>query len=328
MKKLLILGGTNFIGRNLVESLVAKSEYEICLLNRQQSNAQLFPELAKIKADRLKEDLGEITQTNWDAVIDLSCYFPKALASVLGQLKGHEHYIFISTCSVYENSNLKLRFRNEEAPILSCSSEQATDSAPQSYGARKAECERMLKHSGHPYTIFRPALVFGPHDPTDRLYYWLYQVKKTEQLLMPEAGERIFSITYVADLVRVIQEALHRKPSKETYNAISKPDTSIKEIVGHSINLIGSSPKLVNASAEFLKEQKIREWLDMPLWINGDHFTYSNQKLESDFNFPLTDLPLALAHTMSYFEYKNWPKPHYGIDNKTKEEILNALSSS
>jgi len=78
VEKILIIGGTNFIGRNLVEQLKNEDRYELTLLNRGITNANLFPDIKKIKGDRNAKEIAELVRGNWDYIIDLSCYFPKS----------------------------------------------------------------------------------------------------------------------------------------------------------------------------------------------------------------------------------------------------------
>ena len=167
MKNILILGGTNFIGRRLVERLLESEAYALTLFNRQRTHAELFPQVNKIKGDRETESIEQIVEGNWDAVVDLSCYFPAALENTLKALTKESKYIFVSTCSVYDNEMDRSILKNETAPVLSCSAQQRSDRSAASYGNRKAECERLLMDSGMPYVILRPSLVFGTYDPTD-----------------------------------------------------------------------------------------------------------------------------------------------------------------
>lgn len=324
-KSILILGGTNFIGRNLVDKLLDLNEYEITLFNRQQTQSDLFPSIKKIKGDRETDDVNQIEGKNWNYVIDLSCYYPKTLERVLNSINKVEKYVFISTCSVYDNENKQSLLKNEEAEILSCSAEQKIDRNPESYGNRKAECERFLRDSGLPYVILRPALVFGKYDPTDRLYYWLYQVKKKNELLLPENGERLFSTTNVADLVEIIIRSL--KPDNKTgvYNVITNPKTSIKQIVDIAKENLNSEFSVVNATADFLTQNDVKQWLDMPLWINGDHFTYGNQKMREEYGTVPTEFDESLKNTIDYYHNINWPKPAYGISEERKKELLDLL---
>ena len=322
MKKILIFGGTNFIGRNLVERLLNIEEYEITLFNRQQTHSKLFPTVSKIKGDRETDDIKQIETTKWNYVIDLSCYFPDSLKNALDSLNNLDKYIFISTCSVYDNENNLTLLRNEESKILSCNSDQKTDRTTESYGNRKAECERILNDSGLSFAILRPALVFGKYDPTDRFYYWLYQIKRMNILLLPENGERIFSTTYVSDLVETIIQSLEQNSSSGVYNVITNPKTSISQLVAHARQVLKSDFSIINSSAEFLKKNNVAQWIDMPLWINGDHFTYSNKKFTEELGIKTTDFKKAIENTIHYFDNLNWPEPNYGMTEIIRQKLI------
>ena len=322
-QKVLVLGGTQFIGRNLVGHLMARTEFEVSLFNRQKTGAQLFSQLQKIKGDRETKDIDQIAKTDWDFIVDCSCYYPEALQAVLRNVKRHslKKYIFISSCSAYDNSNEHTPYKNETALTLECTSEQATDRTPSSYGQRKAECERILMSSGLPYVILRPALVYGPYDPTDRLYYWLHQVKTRHQLLLPDMGMRQFSITYVHDLVSSILSTLSSK-KMGIFNIISQEFTSIATIVEEASSSLRKTYDIVNAPADFLKSEKIAQWTDMPLWLNGDHYTYSNKTMKEDLGLTPTSLSASLEVTLNYFEELHWPEPTYGIPEKLRLHLI------
>lgn len=324
-KRILVLGGTQFIGRYLVEQLLGLQNADITLFNRQRTRAELFPELKKIKGDRETDDVHQIADQDWDIVIDLSCFYPASLTTVLHQLKGKlEKYILISTCSVYDSSS-RIEMKTEDALVLGCTEEQGKDRSPETYGNRKAECERILMASELDYVILRPALVFGQYDHTDRFYYWLYQVKKSSTLLLPDKGERTFSVTYVKDLVSMIIEAVQAGLKVGIYNAISEPRISIRQIVDCAQESLKSELSEVNASPEFLNQNKIHQWVDMPLWLDGDHFTYSNELLIKNYNRKLTKSTSSIRETMEYYDSLNWPEPRYGMSNETKNELINKV---
>lgn len=328
MKKILILGGTQFIGRNLVERLLELEQYEITLFNRQLTQANLFSQTQKIKGDRETDDVKQIATKHWDYVIDLSCYYPESLKKVLKTLKYIDKYILISSCSVYNNENNKTSLRDEQSEILSCSSEQKVDRGTATYGNRKAECERLLQNSGFPFIILRPALVFGRYDHTDRLYYWLYQVNHNSTLLLPDNGERIFSITYVSDLVETIIQALTINKIADVYNVISTPKASIRKIVDRAGELLNREFDTINAPPNFLKANNISEWVNMPLWLDADHFTYCSQKLEDQMKVEITDFQKSIASTVHYYNTLNWPQPKYGMAEKSRRELLKKLQST
>lgn len=326
MNKILILGGTSFIGRNLVKQLVKRPELELTLFMRGVTNPTIFPELRKIYGDRNTQEIEQIFTENWDQVIDISCYYPQSLATILkGINKKLQHYIFISTCSVYDNEKHEGMLRDESAPVLNCTREQQIDTSPATYGQRKAACEALLLNSNFRHTIFRPALVYGAHDPTDRFYYWLYQSKMNLEILLPENGNRNFSITYVHDLVNCIEESISLEIENGIFNLISTPLSSIFQVVKTATNSLGTSPRLLDANARFLKECRIAQWIDIPLWLNTDTYTYSNERLNKLFSFSPTPFQESIDDSMRFYEASSWPEPISGIPKTKLRELIQKL---
>ncbi len=323
MDKLLILGGTNFIGRNLVNSLLLLSNYNITLFNRGKSNPHLFPKINVLYGDRNTSDINLIFKENWDYIIDLSCYYPNSLSTIISQLTNEpKRYIFISTSSVYDNEADKSILKKESSPTLSCSQDEKVDSSVSSYGKRKAECERIVKRSNLKYTILRPALVYGPYDTTDRFYYYLYHVKKENQLLIPNHGKNLFSVTYVKDLIQIILKSLNNNIDSDIYNVITYPYLSISKLINTASALLNKHPKAIFTNAEFLNKNNIKEWVDLPLWLNCDYFTYDNTKVINNLNVNFTDFTHSVFETIKYYDKLDWKEPHYGISVKTVEKLV------
>jgi 2'-hydroxyisoflavone reductase len=326
MQKLLILGGTNFIGRNLLEALLNKKEYHITLFNRGKTNPDTFPELNRITGDRNTADVNKLADEDWDYVIDLSCYYPDSLERILQVLQPSiKRYVFVSTCSVYDQAAQPTPGKDENAPLLACTAEERTDQSWDSYGQRKAECERILTTSSFDHVILRPPLVFGPLDHTDRLYYWLYQVWKNDPILLPDGGNRKFSCVYVHDLVEAIIESLHLEPHGRVYNTSSYPMFSIREIVELAMKVLGKTPKTVEISPKTLHEKGIQQWSEMPLWIDNDQFTFLNNKWMNDFKMELTPPIVAIQETIHYYQKLNWPEPVFGMPEEQRKALLNIV---
>ena len=328
MKQLLILGGTNFIGRCLVEELLKSGDYVITLFNRQKTNPELFPEVEKIKGDRRTDDVRRLSEKRWDAVVDLSAYYPEPFEHILQYINTDlDAYVFISTCSVYNNEANRSPLKSESDEVLGCTADQRLSQLPDAYGEKKAECERILMNSNFRYTILRPALVYGKYDPTDRLYYWMYQARHNSEVLVPDNGERTFSVTYVYDLVASIVAALKSPEQQKIYNVTTDPQTSIANLVKYSAELTNKTVSHINASPEFLKENNIGQWVDMPLWIDGDYFTYNNEALLRETTVQPTDFRKSMKETIRFYEEQNWPVPGYGIDEEKRQQLLDRLSS-
>ncbi|OUS01983.1 hypothetical protein A9Q86_04845 [Flavobacteriales bacterium 33_180_T64] len=322
MEKILIIGGTNFIGRNLVEQLKNKDKYELTLLNRGITNANLFPGIKKIKGDRNTKEIAELVRGNWDYIIDLSCYFPKSLEHILGAISTKlKRFIFISTVSVYENGEQILKDESERTQAFT--REIYDDDTSETYGKRKAACEEIIKSSGINYTILRPSLVYGKYDHTDRFYYWLYQVKKYEKVLLPNNGIQKTSLTYVQDLIKSIVLSINEGKDKNIYNIISHPETSIADIVNVASKLLKKSPETKNVSGKYLLDNNIYEWTKMPLWINSNYDTQDNKKILKSYNLEIVPLEESIKATIAYYQEMNWYEPKYGITRMKQLELMN-----
>lgn len=330
MNKVLILGGTNFIGRRLVEFLIENTTHELTLFNRGKTNAGLFPNCRVILGDRHNgKDLDQLFLEAWDYIIDLSCYFPGSLKIISEKIdRNLSKYIFISTCSVYDQTRFEGIFRNENSPLLKCNETEESDTSLDTYGKRKAACEKVLNESNLPFVILRPALVYGPYDNTDRLYYWLKAVQSEHEFLLPENGERLFSLTYVDDLVHCIVQSMDSTLKQEVYNCISHPSISIAQIVELSSSLMKLKANSISVDADFLKKENVSQWFDLPLWLNTDKFTFSNQKISEDFDFIPTDIEQCLEETIAFYQLKDFPEPISGMKLKRKKELLQKYRSN
>src|SRR5829696_1710623 len=100
--RILIIGGTRFLGRHLVESALARG-HEVTLFNRGKTNPDLFPQLERILGDREK-DVDKLKGRIWEAVIDVTGYLPRIVRLSAEVLEATvSRYVFISSISVYEN---------------------------------------------------------------------------------------------------------------------------------------------------------------------------------------------------------------------------------
>ncbi|MCG8701639.1 MAG: NAD-dependent epimerase/dehydratase family protein [Bacteroidales bacterium] len=327
MDKILILGGTNFIGRVLTEALTSNPNIQITLFNRGITNAGIFPTVERVVGDRnVNNDVQQISKTKWDYVIDLSCYYPHQLEAVMRHVnKDLKRYLFISTCSVY-CSDQKLVLRDEKADTWPCSEEDKTDHSSLTYGPRKAECERILQKSSFSHSILRPALVYGPFDNTDRLYYWLYQVRNTSQLLVPGMGTNQFSITFVKDLVQAIVQCLCDTRNSEILNIISHQQSSITEIIELSAELFEKEPYQHYADTLYLINNQVNQWLDIPLWLDNNYFTFDSSKMISELGIVPTDFERSLQETIAYYDNLHWKSPACGISEERKLQLIKGLS--
>jgi 2'-hydroxyisoflavone reductase len=329
--KILILGGTGFSGRILTEELL-KTDFDLTLFNRGKRNPGIFPEAKRIVGDRETDDIKQISGSSWDTVVDFSGMQPSNIELILDMMKGKiGRYIFVSTASVYplENSNLKFPI-SEDAEIHPCSEEQKlTKDVISAYGNKKAECERiLLANDWLDVIIFRPGLIYGRYDWSDRFYYWLFRAKTQNEILIPENGKSKATNTFSEDFAKIIQEAITVKNQSKVYNAVThKNAVSIKQIIEIASDFLKTSPKLITAPVEFLRENKVTEWMDLPMWIHEIDLIMDNTRLTNDFKTPLCTFEESVDKSISYFDLLGWNEGKYGLRLEREKELINKLKS-
>jgi 2'-hydroxyisoflavone reductase len=130
--RILVFGGTRFVGRAVVEQLLARG-HELTLLNRGQSAPDLFPGVARLTLDRRDVTLETLGSGSWDVVVDMNAYFPREIAAAVAALHGRvRRYVMCSTGSVY--TGLESYPIAEDAPLYACTPEQAEDPGLETYG--------------------------------------------------------------------------------------------------------------------------------------------------------------------------------------------------
>lgn len=332
MKKLLILGGTQFIGRRLVERLSKNKNLDITLFLRGKTNPNLFPNIRKILGDRETKDIQKITNQYWDYIIDVSCYHPNSLEKLIDNLKGKVgRYIFISTISVFPLAEFVNQMIDEKHRTLKCSTKQrnAKEFNGSNYGAKKAECERiLLKAEWLDKIIFRPSIVYGVYDHLDRLYYWIYRIKTADRILIPNYGRERVTLTYVDDLVRLIEEGLSIKEHSVIYNTTTHNPKSLLSIWGYIEDYYQAHPNYTNISQTTADEYDIVAWQDLPLCSNfegDDLLLFDNSRLKQDFKISLTPFQKSINQTLDYYEQRTWKEGKAGMNRRKEYAFLKKL---
>lgn len=266
--KILILGGTVFLGRFLTESAL-KRGHEITHFTRGKSNPNIFPEVEKLIGDRVKSDLDSLKGKTWDAVIDTCGYFPRVVKESAELLKDSVgHYTFISSISVYQN--LDKPNADESTSVAKIEDETTEEVTGETYGALKALCEETAeKIMPNRVLNIRPGLIVGPFDPSDRFTYWVHRIAQSGKVLVPDTFEKNVQFIDVRDLaewnVKMVEENV-----TGVFNATG-PNESLKfgEILETCKNITKSNAEFVKVSEEFLKENEVLPYIELPLWIPG-----------------------------------------------------------
>jgi 2'-hydroxyisoflavone reductase len=270
--KILILGGTGFLGPHTVNFAVANG-HTVTLFNRGKTNPNLFTELEKIKGDRNTDDIKKLSGRKWDVVIDTSAYFPRSINLAMEVLKNNiNQYLLVSTISVYADwSKVGM---DESAAVGTIDDPTLEEITNTSYGPLKALCEQAAeKHMPGKVTVIRPGLIVGPRDKTDRFTYWPARVKKGGKVLAPGDGSDFIQFIDVRDLSEWMVHCAEQT-IVGVYNAQSNgSDITIKQLLDSCVKTINPKAELVWVPTSFLESQEVAPWQEMPTWIpaQGDY---------------------------------------------------------
>jgi 2'-hydroxyisoflavone reductase len=266
--RILILGGTGFLGPELVLAARARG-HAVTLFNRGKTRPDLFPEVEKLRGDR-DGKLDALRGRSWDAVLDTSGYVPRivgASAALLAPRVGH--YLFVSSISVYAASRAPLE---ETSPVESLS-DPGSEDVRAHYGALKALCEKAAERAlpGRALAV-RPGLIVGPGDPTDRFTYWPARVDRGGEVLCPGDGKDPVQVIDVRDLAAWMVRASEERLAG-TLDAVGPASPmAMAGMLEACRAASGKAAALTWVDAPFLEKAKVSPWSDMPAWIprSGD----------------------------------------------------------
>ncbi|HEX4681263.1 MAG TPA: NAD-dependent epimerase/dehydratase family protein [Gemmatimonadaceae bacterium] len=302
---ILILGGTGFTGPEQVEYAIARG-HKVTLINRNRTRPDFFKGRVEQLIGDLNGDVSALKDRKFDVVIDNPTTAPAWVRNVAQYMKGNtNHYIFISTISAYANDKNAWADESDPTHEMPPGLDPYVDFNtldPQKrgsyYGPLKAYSEKEVARQ-YPgmYTIIRPGLIVGPLDRSDRFTYWPYRIDKGGEVLAPGDGNDPVQIIDSRDIAEwTIRVAENR--TLGTFNATGpvKPLTMAQLLYGiKSVTTAGAQFTWV--PADFLREQGIRPWSNMPVWVpdGPNNVAFSRRDISKALAAGLTFRSLAVT---------------------------------
>jgi 2'-hydroxyisoflavone reductase len=278
--KILILGGTRFIGLHMTALALARG-HTLTFFNRGKTKTDRYPEIERIKGDRNGEIDG-LKNREWDVVIDNSGYVPRHVRLSAELLAPKvKQYVFTSSISVYPDFKTP---RDESSPVGKIADETIEKVDGDTYGPLKALCEQAVEKAlpGRT-TVIRPGLIVGPDDNTDRFTYWPARAARGGEFIAPGAPGDPFQVIDVRDLAAFTLNVVENNVTG-IYNLVSNVnDFKFGELTDASIAAAkkqakpADAPRAIFLPAEFLEEQKVEPWSEMPVWLpaKGDEAAFA-----------------------------------------------------
>ena len=269
--RILVVGGTRFIGSHLVDSLLASGD-QVTLLHRGITNPGAFPEAEHRIGDR-NGDLGVLADGRWDATVDFSAYLPAQVRTLAGALGGRGgHYVYISSVSAYANPTVP--GVGEEAALARLDDPDNTPLSDEAYGGLKARCEEVARETfgeSGALTIVRPTYVAGPRDHTARFTWWVERVARGGEVLAPGPASNPFQIIDARDLADFVAHLAH-EAVQGVFNAAgpASPITfgDALEAMAETLAPAGTEFRWLEAPA--LLDAGVKPGVDFPLWEAED----------------------------------------------------------
>ncbi|MCG6954633.1 MAG: NAD-dependent epimerase/dehydratase family protein [Gemmatimonadetes bacterium] len=268
--RILMLGGTGFLGPAEVEYALARG-HTVTLFNRGHTNPQLFPNVEKLVGDRAVPDLTALQGRTWDAVLDTSASIATWVRDSTAALKDSVgRYLFVSSISAHTDNGTP--GQTEDAPVFSHADYEDVirRNAPfgEAYGPNKAEAERIVHATfGDRGLVVRPGLIVGPRDNSDRFTYWPVRIDRGGEVLAPGDGTDLAQIVDVRDLGRFLVHLVEDQASG-TYNAVGPRSPMTMAEMLYGIRAVTSADvSFTWVAADFLREQKVGAWMEMPVWV-------------------------------------------------------------
>jgi 2'-hydroxyisoflavone reductase len=308
----------------------------VTLFNR-GTHALRAHDVETIVGDRY-QDLAKLRDRRWDAVVDTCGYVPRAVTGAAEALRDAvDRYVFISSQSAY--ADVSVRRVDETAPLAQLTREQLdeanrmdTSGAPSYgalYGGLKALCEQAAEEvMPNRVLTVRPGLIVGPHDYTDRFTYWVMRVARGGEVLAPGRPERSVQFIDVRDLAEWIVVMIERGEAG-VYNANALPERMTMQDVLEQCRLASESDAVFRwVSEEFLHQEQVAAWSEMPLWLPEDEprlagFMFINVDKAVAAGLRIRPLGDTIRDTLTWARAELWDTSlKAGIDIEREQALL------
>lgn len=320
--RLLVLGGTAWLGRTVAQEAVARGHDVTCFA---RGSAPAPEGVTFVAGDRDADDgLSAVSTTAWDAVVDVSRQ-PGQVRRAVRDLKAR-HWVFVSTGNVY--ANFRDIEQDENSP-LRAPLEGEVMKDMQRYGEAKVACEDAVRNGEATATIARSGLIGGPGDISGRSGYWPWRFAHPvgDEVVVPDDLDFPSALVDVRDLVTWLLLAAEQRIDG-TFN-VTGPTTSLGEVLVTAAEVSGSTARLRPVPLEQLRELGVQGWMgasSLPLWIDDEDWRgFATMDTTRARAAGLTTRPLAdtLRDVLAYEETRTEPRGA-GLTDDEERRVLAA----
>ncbi len=320
MARALVIGGTLFIGRALVDQLLARGD-DVTVMHRGTGTPFGAP-VREIQCDR--NDVSVVTaalsRSSFDVVYDNVYDWQRgttaeqvsaaAVAVASGSLR---RYVFTSSIAVYRHGGE----HDEDGPLV-------PSDFPVAYSAQKADSERALfdlhRTSGFPVSTIRPAFIYGPHNAFDREAFFWDRILAERPIVVPEDGLRPMQWVHVRDVARAaVLSADNDRTLGRAYNLAGYPPITQVQYVQLLANIAGRHANIVHIRRELIEQiggQLFVPPLYFGVYLDVPLTTVHNDRVRAELGLDLTPLEAGLRETYRWYREQERPQPDFSWEDR------------
>ncbi|MDQ3707359.1 MAG: SDR family oxidoreductase [Chloroflexota bacterium] len=329
MAKLLIIGGTRFLGYFVTQTALERG-HEVTLFNRGKSAPEAYPQVEHIRGDR-DADIDLLAGRQWDSVVDTSGYFPRIVGKSAQLLAGSvPHYVFVSSISAYAEP--LLGGADEDAPRQTLEDPTVEEVRGDTYGGLKALCEQVVREA-YPggALVVRPTLIVGPRDPTDRFSYWVRRIAQGGEVLAPAEPDRPVQLIDARDLAAWIVSMAENQATGVFNGAGPATPLTMGEFLETARKALDSDARFTWVDERFLLERDVAPWMELPVWVPEEiialHRVRNDRALAAGLSIrPLEDTVRATHQWMQ--ENPEQSQPQGTLTPEREQELLREWHAS
>ena len=338
-KRILILGGTGFIGPHTVRYALERG-HEVSIFTRGRSGTELPPGIEHLIGDR-NDDHTALENRTWDVVLDNNAQDYRWVQKSTEVLQGSvEHYLFVSSISAYELEGFGWEFKDRilMEPIVDESftrispPEGWVDGDDAGYGLMKTLSEDIV-HSAFPgrATVVRPGLIVGPGDPTDRFTYWPVRIDEGGEVLAPGNPLHANQVIDQRDLTEWIVRLAENTTTGNFHGVGPNYRLTMGEML-EKIGTVASNPfELTWVPEDFLESHEVAPWRDLPAWIPGDALMFVTYQKAVDVGLTFRPLSETARDTLEWDKTRPDEEREdrsFGWSRQREREVLEAWRAS
>ena len=338
-KRILILGGTGFIGPHTVRYALERG-HEVSIFTRGRSSTELPPGVEHLIGDR-NNDHTALENRTWDVVLDNNAQDYRWVQKSTELLRDSvEHYLFVSSISAYELEGFGWDFKDRilMEPIVDESftrispPEGWVDGDDAGYGLMKTLSENIV-HSVFPgrATVVRPGLIVGPGDPTDRFTYWPVRIDEGGEVLAPGNPLHANQVIDQRDLTEWIVRLAENTTTGNFHGVGPNYRLTMGEML-EQIGTVASNPfELTWVPEDFLESHEVAPWRDLPAWIPGDALMFVTYQKAVDVGLTFRPLSETARDTLEWDKTRpdeEREDRNFGWSRQREREVLEAWRAS